>query len=447
MFFTELPIKSWLKKALKKNNFLQLTPIQEVSFKTLNSRPFNAIIFAPTGTGKTLSYLLPVLNNIDCEQQELQCLVILPTHELSWQTYENFKKFAKFNEKLKVSLLAKHDTLNTPSHVLISTLSTIKNEIKSSKINWKCLKVIVFDEADMLFDNTFAIDVNNIFTKMKLSQKKIKKIFLSASLTIDQINFYKKIATPLKFIHTAKKLFTNNHIKHIVIYKKNDQHHFLTLKEFILSFETYFCIIFANKKEDVEKIYQWLSKTKKNVAILHSELNQSFRKQIFQKLRKNEYNYLVCSDLMARGIDFPNVSDVISYDLPQENLWYLHRCGRSARNKNFGRSFVIYCQENKQKIAKLNKHVKWNYWLLDQKKIKKIKDENNFKHLFPLTDKQRQEIKKIYNNKNLKIKPSYKKKIKEKIFKIKQKSKRKYLNLKYQKILRERTKNEIQSKK
>ncbi|MBQ7749465.1 DEAD/DEAH box helicase [bacterium] len=68
---------------MKKNNFLKLTPIQEVSFKTLNSRPFNAIIFAPTGTGKTLSYLLPVLNNIDYEQQELQCLVILPTHELS----------------------------------------------------------------------------------------------------------------------------------------------------------------------------------------------------------------------------------------------------------------------------------------------------------------------------------------------------------------------------
>ncbi len=447
MFFTELPIKFWLKEALKKNNFLKLTPIQEASFKTLDSRPFNAIIFAPTGTGKTLSYLLPILNNIDCEQRELQCLVILPTHELSWQTYENFKKFAKFNEKLKVSLLTKQDTLNTPSHVLISTLSTIKNEIKSAKINWKYLKVIVFDEADMLFDNTFVTDINNVFAKMKLSQKKIKKIFLSASLTVDQINFYKKIASPLKFVHTTKKLFTNNHIKHIVVYKKNDQHQFLTLKEFILSFETYFCIIFANKKEDVEKIYQWLSKTKKNVAILHSELNQSFRKQIFQKLRKNEYNYLVCSDLMARGIDFPNVSDVISYDLPQENLWYLHRCGRSARNKNFGRSFVIYCRENKQKIAKLNKHVKWNYWLLEQKKIKKIRDEDNFKPHFPLTDKQRQEIKKIYNNKNLKIKPGYKKKIKEKIFKIKQKSKRKYLNLKYQKILKERTKNEIQSKK
>jgi hypothetical protein len=85
--------------------------------------------------------------------------------------------------------------------------------------------------------------------------------------------------------------------------------------------------------------------------------------------------------------------------------------------------------------------------LLEQKKIKKIRDEDNFKPHFPLTDKQRQEIKKIYNNKNLKIKPGYKKKIKEKIFKIKQKSKRKYLNLKYQKILKERTKNEIQSKK
>ena len=172
----------------------------------------------------------------------------------------------------------------------------------------------------MLFDNTFKADIANIFVKMNLSQKKIKKIFLSASLTTNQINFYKKIASPLKFIHITNKLFTNNRIKHIVVYKKKDQHQFLTLKEFILSFETYFCIIFANKREDVEKIYQWLVKTKKNVAILHSELNQSFRKQIFQKLKNNEYKYLVCSDLMARGIDLPNVSDVISYDLPQENL-------------------------------------------------------------------------------------------------------------------------------
>ena len=116
--------------------------------------------------------------------------------------------------------------------------------------------MIVFDEADMLFDHTFAVDINNIFTKMKLSQKKIKKIFLSASLTIDQIDFYKKIASPLKFIHTSKKLFANDHIKHIKKKKKNNSHPFATLKEFILALKTYFCIIFANKKEDVERIYQ-----------------------------------------------------------------------------------------------------------------------------------------------------------------------------------------------
>lgn len=442
MFFTDLPIKFWLKTALKKNNFLKLTPIQEASFKPLNSNPFSVAIFAPTGTGKTLAYLLPILNKIDCELQELQCLVILPTHELAWQTYENFKKIARLNNKIRIDLLTKQSIINKSSHILISTLATIKSEIRSAIMNWKYLKVIVFDEADMLFDNTFKADIANIFVKMNLSQKKIKKIFLSASLTTNQINFYKKIASPLKFIHITNKLFTNNRIKHIVVYKKKDQHQFLTLKEFILSFETYFCIIFANKREDVEKIYQWLVKTKKNVAILHSELNQSFRKQIFQKLKNNEYKYLVCSDLMARGIDLPNVSDIISYDLPQENLWYLHRCGRSARNKKFGNSFVIYCQENRQKIAKLSKHVKWNYWLLQQNKIKKMQDEDNFNYQVPLTNKQKTEIKKIYNNKNLKIKPGYKKKIREKIFRIKQKSKRKYLNLKYQKILK-RSKNEV----
>ena len=224
MFFVDLPIEPWLKIALKKNNFLKLTPIQEISFKILNSRPFNAIVFAPTGTGKTLAYLLPILNNVSCELKELQCLVILPTHELSWQTYENFKKITQFNTKLKIDLLTKQNALNKTNHILISTLATIKNVIKSSAINWKYLKMIVFDEADMLFDHTFAIDINNIFTKMKLSQKKIKKIFLSASLTIDQIDFYKKIASPLKFIHTSKKLFANDHIKHILIYKKNNSH-------------------------------------------------------------------------------------------------------------------------------------------------------------------------------------------------------------------------------
>lgn len=442
MFYDDLPIKFWLKTALKKNNFLQLTPIQEAAFKTLNFRPFNAIIFSPTGSGKTLSYLLPVLNNIDDKLQQLQCLVILPTHELTWQTYENFKKIAQFNTNIKIGLLTKQNIFNKPNHVLISTLATIKNELKASTINWKYLKIIVFDEADMLFDSTFITDINNIFAKMQLSQKKIKKIFLSASLTVDQINFYKKIAHPLKFIHTAKRLFTNDRIKHIVVYKKNDQHQFQILKEFIPLLETYFCIIFANKKEDVEKIYQWLVKIRRNVAILHNELNQSFRKQIFHKLKNNEYKYLVCSDLMARGIDLPNVSDVISYDLPQENLWYLHRCGRTARNRNFGRSFVIYCRENQKKIDKLSKHVKWNYWLLEQKGIKKMNDENNFKYQIPLTDKQQKEIRKIYNNKSLRIKPGYKKKIREKIFRIRQKSKRKYLDRKYQKITK-RIKNEI----
>ncbi len=199
--------------------------------------------------------------------------------------------------------------------------------------------MIVFDEADMLFDHLFLLISIIFLQKWNYHKKKNKKIFLSAQ----------KIASKLKFIHNTKKLFANARIKHIVIYKKNNYHPFATLREFILSLETYFCIIFENKKEDVERIYQWFTKIRKNVTIIHNEINQSFRKQIFYKLKNNEYKYLVCSDLMARGIDLPNVSDTICYDLPQKNLWDLHRCGRSARNKNFGHSFVIYCQQNQKK--------------------------------------------------------------------------------------------------
>ena len=195
----------------------------------------------------------------------------------------------------------------------------------------------------------------------------------------------------------------------------------------------YLCIIFANTKQDVEKIYSYLLNRKSNVGMLHKDLDPRERKQVFNKLNRNEFKFLVASDLASRGLDIDGVSDVISYGLPKEDIWYLHRSGRTGRGKYCGNSYVIYDKKYDNQISRLNKKVNWIYYLLNNNQL--IQQNISIKYKKQNLDiETKKEINKLYNRKNLKVKPGYKKKLKTKVFKLKQKAKRKYLDEKYKKI-------------
>ena len=442
MKFTDLFLKSWLQASLKANNFINLTPIQQQSFFTINNHK-NSLLSAQTGSGKTLCYILPILNNIKpLGPKKIQAIVVVPTKELSWQIYDNFVKLAKPNKDIKIGIF-KDGNFDNACDILITNLPKLKSSIAQGFLNSKFLKTIVFDEADMLFDHSFFDDVNFIFKKMQLDQQKIQKIFLSASINPSQTTIYKKFANNLKVICINNKVYHHQQINHKLVYTKNNLDPFTVLKQLIDVINPYMCIIFANTKQEVKKIYLWLKTIKKSVAILHNNLDDRTRKNIFKSLKNNRYKYLVATDLASRGIDLEGVSDIISFNLPKDDLWYLHRSGRTGRKNYHGNSYVIYNKAIDKQIARLSsKSISWKYYLLANNQLINKDKHPHFKQNWLNNDPiWKMQINKLYNNKAKRVKPGYKKKLKQQIFKLKQKAKHKYIDNKYKNILKTRSKN------
>lgn len=442
MKFVDLSLKPWLQTSLKDNGFINLTSIQQESFTTVNNH-HDSLLLAQTGSGKTLCYILPTLNKIvPLIPKRIQAIVVVPTKELSWQIYDIFVKLAKPNKQIKIGIY-KNDNFDESCDILITNLPKLKSSIVKGHLNSKFLKTIVFDEADMLFDHSFIGDIKYIFAKMQLHRTNVQKIFLSASINQSQTSIYKKVSHNLKVVSVNDKIYHHKQINHIVVYTKNNLDPFLVLQQLIGIINPYMCIIFANTKQEVKKIYLWLETVKKSVAILHNDLDDRTRKNIFKQLKNNRYKYLVATDLASRGIDLEGVSDIISYDLPKDDLWYLHRSGRTGRKNYHGNSYVIYSKAIDKHITRLSsKSISWRYYLLANNQLINKEKNPHFKKNWLNNDPiWKMQINKLYNNKTKRVKPGYKKKLKRQIFKLKQKAKRKYLDNKYRNILIQRSKN------
>lgn len=438
MKFSSLSLKLWLYTALSNNNFIELTAVQEKTFKLVNQGR-NVSISAPTGSGKTLCYLLPILNNINEQEKHIQDIIIAPTKELVWQIYNNLLALTKYNKTIKIVLLDKNEKIdslvNNPSQIVIATVEKIRQAIAKG-VNFKYLKHIVLDEADMLIDYGFVNSINDMFAKLDLYKNNVQKIFCSASIHSNVSNTFKKAVHDLIPIQLEKNIFSNDKIKHCVVYQKDNNDSYNTLEQLLEVINPYMCIIFANTKQDVEKIYSMLLAKGLEVGMLHKDMETRDRKQVFSKLNRNQFKYLVATDLASRGLDIDGVSDVISFGLPKEDIWYLHRAGRTGRGKYSGNSYLIYDKKYDHQLARLETKIQWTYYLLSNNQL--IEKKLHLHKTKPIVDlAMKKEISKLYNKKNQKVKPGYKKKLKQQIYKMKQKAKRKYLEEKYNKIRKE----------
>ncbi len=433
MLFQELNLQSWIIKAINEIGFKKLTNIQE---KTIipQLKNKNIIGVSYTGSGKTLSFLIPILNKIELNEN-LQSLIIVPTRELARQVNSCFHPFKKQQSKLKVQLLIggndyqkQIDNINrTKPQILITTISRLKDAIIKKAINTNNIKHIVLDEADMLMDLGFFKDIDLIFNHLN-NIEGIQKTAWSATLHEMLANQLSKYYKNTNIIKIGSSIYQNNKIIHNVIHNKDKQH---SLAILLKKINPYFCLIFANKKNEVQSIFNFLKKNNFNVSCLHADLSSRERKNAYKNAKNLKYQFLVASDLASRGLDIDGVSHVISWNMPNDNEWYIHRAGRTGRGKYNGESWILSSDnkdDNKLLFFESKGIVFTHYFiknnLLEKKKYFYFKKKDN------LDLESEHEIKKLIINKPQKIKPCYKKKQKEAIEKIKQKSKRRYLDKK-----------------
>lgn len=416
---------NWVQEVLNSLNFKTLTEIQRQSIPAILENK-NIIGVSETGTGKTYCFLFPIFDSIDEDNKSVQTIIISPTRELAKQIYSKAIYFKKFNNNIKISTLigGTENNIETvaknPPQILISTPQKLLDLLTNYKFNLASVTKIILDEADMLVDLGFfgLIDsIFNFFKKIDLIQKIAFSATLHESLSVQLSKYFKNT----EVIQVSNKIWKHNKINHYVIHYQGDKQ--IVFIDLINSINPYFCIIFANTKKDVEEIYSILCKNNRNVLKLHGGLTSRERKNVFKEIQNNNLNFLVATDLASRGIDIDGASHIISWNMPKDDIWYIHRSGRTGRGIYSGESYVFLDNLTSYQILRLQK--KGIHW-----KNKKYTKHQfvDFDYKFKQKEKKETEvdvqIRKIIQTSDKKVKPNYKKKIKLKINEVKRKAKR-----------------------
>jgi len=378
----------------RKLNFQNPTPIQEAFFRKVKPG-VNLIGVSKTGTGKTLAYLLPVINYLDVDLPEIQVLIIVPTNELVFQINSMLNTI---NDKLKVRLIygginkerEKQKILNNAPNIIISTPKQLALLLEDHQINLAKLKFVIFDEADMLFDLDFLSTIDEIMPKIK----NCTHLLLSATITQAMKPFLKEYFKAYEMVDVTEK--TTLKIKyHLIKYQcDNKDKEFFSLLNKIKPF---LALIFVSKKETQSILYHKMQAGGFQVLNYNSALKSKLRLKLIKQIQNHEFQYIIVTDLIARGIDL--VCDVvINYDLPNNHEYFFHRSGRTGRMNNSG---DVYVFANAIDQKKINNYQKKGIEFIGVQKEKKVD---------PLLIKATKNIRKPK-----KVTPGYKKKNKAKI--------------------------------
>ena len=442
MQFKSLSLKPWIIDVLNSKHIYETTDIQTEAFLSNNSNK-SLIITSKTGSGKTFCFVINILNKIDLDKKKTQALIIVPTKELANQVYMVLNDFAKQQKDLRIKMLANNINFNdaVKAQIVIATPTKALDFVRSQDIK-STMKFFVLDEADMLIDFGFYNTIIDVFNK--INQQHLIKYATSATLHESLANHLKHILTNAKVVSTSDSIWLNEQISHNIVYQSNNNDPYDTLKKFLKTINPYFCIIFANTKNEANNIYKQMLENDYNVGLIHQDFYERKRKQIYRQILDNKFQYLVATDLFARGIDIPHADMVISFGLPSDTMWYIHRAGRVGRNKRNGFSYCIYRTSDDQLINNLiHKKIKWNFYLINKDLKLILKNKNlKLKKKIKYDEQTNNQIKKIVYINSKKVKPGYKKKIRKQIHKIKQKIRHQNIEKRVKRIL---TNKNIQS--
>lgn len=447
MKFTAFNLKKEIVEFLNNNNYLEATPVQEVVIpKALRNE--NIIVQSATGSGKTHSFLVPIMNNLEINNK-IQAIIITPTRELARQTYEFALQFKQIYPELKVKIFTSgidvsrnEKLLNNSCEVIVATPGRLKSLFDNVDVDLSSLKTIILDEADMLMDEGFIEDIEQIIKHSNNPQIGVYSATISQKVEV----FLRKFISPDYVLTMSNKEITSNTVKHHFINTKHND-----INELILHFinvkNPYLLMIFASSKEKVQDIYNFLSSKKYKCGILSGNLTPRERKSMLKRINNNEFPIIVCSDIASRGLDIIDVSDVLSVDLPNNIEYYYHRAGRTGRNFKDGNSYIFYDSDHIKMCLKLLE----NGLIADYFKFSK--DYNELVSDTPINKRSQRrtkrvnedlekEIKKaVFEAKGKKVKPGYKKKVRNAVERVKKRYKREIIKQDIRRQRVERYKN------
>lgn len=405
-------LKDYIVRAIKDLNFKEFTPIQTKLFDNINNDK-NIIAKSKTGSGKTHAFLIPIFNKLDEDNNSVFATIIAPTKELATQIYKVSQHIASFSDKaINIKLYTAGSDREREIAKLTDTQPQIvigtPGKINDLAINTNALKIytseyVVVDEADMSFESGFLDEITaicNVTNKAKL-------MLFSATMSEAILPSVKKFMTNVLMIDIDNT--NDNKIKHIWLPLKHRER-----SEMLLSLlgiiNPYLAIIFVNKKETANSVSKILTDEGYFVGMIHGDISPRERKRVLDDANKLKYQFIVATDLAARGIDIEGVSHIINYELPYDYEFYLHRSGRTGRMYNDGLVYSFYEEINNDYLDNLSKKgIKPEYFDIKNGEIIPFKGRNTrSQRIKPKTNYELEASK--YIPKSTKVKPGYKKK-------------------------------------
>ena len=435
-------IKSLTRQGFKEPSNIQLRTIP----KALKGETL--MVQSATGTGKTLCFLIPIIESIVLRKQCVQAIIIAPTRELAQQIYNFAIPFTKEFEGLKIRLFKSGEErsntekgLSINPHIIIGTPGRTA-DILSRKLDLHEVKTIVLDEADMLLSEGYFNEIDKIVNRTNNPRFLVYSATLESNLAHELERY---IGPNVPIIN--EEVMTASKVTHYLVDIRHEDIN-QALKDVLNFVKPYLVMVFASKKETANQIYANLRSEKYRVGLLTGDLSSRERKAVLRQIKNDEIFILICSDMAARGLDIPDVTDVINVDLPNNLEFYYHRAGRTGRFNKTGNCYTFYSNDKTAKpLALIKNGVQFKYLILKDKELVEGKGiEKTHPTTRKINEELNNEIRKIkaQNGRNKKVKPGYKKKQKIAIEKAKQKHRREVIrkDIRRQRVERYRKENQ-----
>lgn len=358
--FKGLGVHSDYIKALKELGIKTPTEIQEKTIPTLIKSKTDFIGLAQTGTGKTAAYGLPVLNSIDPSSAVVQALILSPTRELVQQIKKQLFKFTKYtSEKIFVEAVyggekieKQISRLQRPTHVIVATPGRLIDLIEKGSINLRSIQTLILDEADEMMSMGFKKELDSILSYTSGSRN---TWLFSATMPEEIQRIISKYMDPnASRVIVNKDSLVNANISHQYIITSIDNKSNVLIN-LLDKFGEGRGIVFCRTKLGTQKLVKELKEEGFSVDALEGDMQQRERDKVMRMFKKGTLQYLVSTDVSARGIDVTNLAFIIHHQLPENLEYYTHRSGRTARAGKTGVSVALILPSELQRVHEIQK--------------------------------------------------------------------------------------------
>jgi len=357
--FNDLGLDKRLMAGIRSAGYTTLTPIQNEAIP-LSIEGRDLLGLAQTGTGKTAAFAIPLLQKLSVGYTgKIRALVIAPTRELADQIHQHISQLSSGLKTRSITLYGgvsknpQDEKLQKGVDIVIACPGRLLDHLRESTIDLSTLDTLVLDEADTMCDMGFLPDIRKIIAHLP---SKRQTLFFAATMPSDIRNLAKDILdnpteVQIGVIAPAK---TVAHSLYPITEKLKSQLFFRLIE----TTATGQVIVFTRTKHRTKRLFAELEKRKYNVAALQGNMSQNKRTQAINGFRKGKFDFLVATDIASRGIDIPEITHVINYDMPNTVDAYIHRIGRTGRAESLGEAITLSIPEDESMITRIEKILK-----------------------------------------------------------------------------------------